>query len=158
MCKTSRLTYLLALNVLFSVLETLYTAYYAIGFLAYFVALISHLPFIVSFLRMICRDTERRRHIFYRNCCKLWLISILVDLYVFFHLEPEVNESCETVHYLPDNEFMASAFNKTSVSDRTLILACSYAIFLDRTMNMIMQQLQYGLLVFISYLFWSEKH
>ncbi len=130
----------MALNALFSVLETLYTAYYAIGLLAYLVALISHMPFILSFVRILWRDTENRRHIFYHNCYRLWLISFLIDFYVFFHLEPNVNESCETVHYLPDNEYIAQQYNLTRVNKRTLILACSYGVFLDRTISMLFAQ------------------
>ena len=88
LCQTSRLTYVLIFNALITILETLYTAYFAIGILAYFVAFLSHLPFIVSLVRMLYRDTENRRRIFYRNCYKLWLFALAVDLFVFFNLEP----------------------------------------------------------------------
>ncbi len=65
-CQASRFTYLIGLNMLYSLLETLYTAYYSIGLLAYIFALITYLPLALSFVRMAWHDSETRRLIFYR--------------------------------------------------------------------------------------------
>jgi len=106
-CQTSRFTYFLAFNVLYNVVETLYTAYYAIGFLAYIVALISYLPFIVSLTRMTWHDSETRRLIFYRNCFRLWMLTLAIDIWVIANLEAQINELCELTQFLPDERKMA---------------------------------------------------
>lgn len=93
---------MLALTVLYSVFETLYTAYFFIGMTAYLFALLSYLPYIVSLARMLWRDTENRRLIFYRNCIRLWLAALAIDLWVIFNLKVDVDEQCETVGFLPD--------------------------------------------------------
>ena len=51
-CRSSRFTYCLALNVLYSVLETHYVAFYGWGMLAYTFALLGYLPFVLSLARM----------------------------------------------------------------------------------------------------------
>ena len=90
--------------------ETLYTAYYAIGFLAYIVALISYLPFIVSLTRMMWYDSESRRLIFYRNCFRLWMMTLAIDAWIFFNLQVEIDELCEMTNFLPDERKMAKQF------------------------------------------------
>lgn len=65
-CKASTFTYLLGLNILYSLFETLYTAYYAFGLLAYVFALVTYLPFGLSFVRVAWHDSEARRYLFYK--------------------------------------------------------------------------------------------
>jgi len=103
-------------NALITILETLYTAYFAIGILAYLMALLSHLPFIMSLMRMLYRDSENRRRVFYRNCYKLWLFALAIDLFVFFNLEPSVDETCEITGHLPDEKQVAQHFNVSQIS------------------------------------------
>ena len=123
-CQTSRLTYFLSFSCLVSVLETLYTAYYAIGLLAYSVALISHLPFIVSLLRMLYRDTEARRLIFYRTCCRLWVFTFAIDMWVFLNVAANVDEQCELTGFFPDEQILAQHFNVSSIDLESLLFLC----------------------------------
>ena len=94
MCNSGRLTYFFALNGLYQIIQTLYTAYYAIGLFTYLVALISYLPYTLSFLRLAWRDSETRRLIFYRNCLRIWMLSIAIDAWVILNLIPDVANMC----------------------------------------------------------------
>ena len=156
-CQTSRITYLLALNVLWNVLETLYTAYYAIGLLAYTLALISYLPFIVSFLRMICRDTETRRMIFYRACWRLWLLTLFIDLWTFVNIEANVDELCELTGFMPDEQVIAKHFGVHSIHMDSLIVMCHVRVHLHRCANLTAYHVQYLILVYVSKLHWYAK-
>ena len=102
-CETSRFTYFLALNVLYNIIETLYTAYYAIGFTTYLFALISYLPFITGIVRMAWRDTETRRLIFYRACRRTWLFAAGVDMWVATYILAEVDHFCEMSKFIDDS-------------------------------------------------------
>ena len=94
-CQSGRLTYFFALNGLYRTLNTLYNAYYALGFFAFVFALISYLPFTHSFIRMAWRDSETRRLIFYRNCIRMWFFTMGIDVWIFFNLVPDVANVCE---------------------------------------------------------------
>lgn len=111
-CNTSYATYFIALNTLWEILETLYTAYYAIGLLAYIVALISYLPFIVSLVRMACRDTETRRLIFYRNCWRMWVFCFLIDLWTIVTIQGSIDDWCEISGFKPDQQAVAKYHGK----------------------------------------------
>lgn len=126
-CQTSRFTYFLALNVLYNIVETLYTAYYAIGFTAYMFALISYLPFIASFVRMAWRDTETRRLIFYRNCINLWLMTAMIDLWIVCNLFTQIDELCEIAKFSHRLTFtqLADFFDVKSVSRNSVIQLCT---------------------------------
>ena len=126
MCQTSRFTYLLALNVLYNVTETLYTAYYAIGLLAYVFALLSYLPYIVSLLRMIWRDTETTRLIFSRNCIRLWMFVVAIDAWITFNVAMDVNDLCEVLQLLPDEQKLAHEFKVDRLHPDTVLQLCQY--------------------------------
>ena len=101
-CETQRTTCFLALNVLYNVVETLYMSYYAIGFSIYIFTLISYLPFLLSFLRMLKRDTETRRLIFYRSNVQLWFMIAAIDLWNLLNIVPDIIELCEISNFMPD--------------------------------------------------------
>ena len=101
-CQTSRFTYLLALTVLYNVIETMYSAYFFIGLTAYAFVLLSYFPFIVSLARMAWRDTENRRLIFYRTCIRLWMAALAIDVWIVFNLAADIDEQCEIVGFMPD--------------------------------------------------------
>lgn len=125
-CKTSHFIYFVAINMLWSpVFETMYTAYYAIGLLAYVVALISYLPFIVSLLRMAYRDTETRRLIFYRNCWRLWVWTLGIDLWTFLSIEASLDEQlCVTTKFMPDEQGIAERYGLRGIDKQTLVNIC----------------------------------
>ena len=99
--RTSRLTYALAIFGVFNVLSTLYQAYHALGLTAYLVTFISYLPSLVSFVRMVARDTEASRLIFYRTIKKTWTFALMNDLFTLMFMLPAVNELCALIR---DNE------------------------------------------------------
>mmetsp|Transcript_2387 Transcript_2387/g.3032 ORF Transcript_2387/g.3032 Transcript_2387/m.3032 type:complete len:269 (+) Transcript_2387:111-917(+) len=156
-CQTSRITYFLALNVLWSILETLYTSYYAIGLLAYSLALISYLPFIVSLVRMACRDTETRRMIFYRACWRLWLFTLFIDLWTFVTIEANVDELCEHTGFMPDQRIIATHFGVHSIHIDTMIILCHVRLHLHRFSNLTVYHMQYLGLLYVSKLHWYSK-
>ena len=149
-CQASRFTYLLGLNVLYGMFETLYTAYYAIGLLAYIFAFISYLPLAVSFLRMAMHDTETRRLIFYRACLRMWLVAFLLDLWVLFNLNPAVEEICGVIGMMPDEQKMAAHFRVDKFSQETLWTLCLYKMLLLRFLELIERQLTYVFLVVLA--------
>ena len=101
------MTYFLALNVLYNVVETLYTAYYAIGLFIYVFTLVSYIPFLMSFMRMLKRDNETRRLIFYRSSRRLWLVMAGIDLWILSNVIPDVVEMCDMTRYLPNSAKIA---------------------------------------------------
>ena len=109
-CRTSRLTYFVSINVCYNILETLYQAYYTIGLLAYIFALVSYLPFVMSYGRMIWRDSESRRFIFYRVCMKIWLMGLAFDCWVFMFTMADVEEVCDYAHFMPDHDEIKKEF------------------------------------------------
>ena len=101
-CQTSRFSYLLALTVLYNVIESLYHAFFFIGLLAHVFAFISYLPFIISLARMAWRDSENRRLIFYRACIRLWMLALAIDVWVLINLEADIDEQCEIIGFMPN--------------------------------------------------------
>lgn len=85
-------------------MQTLYNAYYAMGFFAYVFALIGYLPFTHSFIRMMWRDSETRRLIFFRNCVRMWLFALAIDIWVFFNLVPDVAILCDASNGIGGDE------------------------------------------------------
>ena len=117
--------------------ETLYTAYYAIGLLAYVFALISYAPFIVSFLRMAWRDSETRRMIFLRACNRLWAIAFLIDGWCLLTLEPNLEQFCEITQFMPDGRKLAAAFNVGFFDKATLMRLCLYRAQTYKLINLV---------------------
>lgn len=157
MCQSSRLTYVLALNCMVGVLETLYTAYYAIGLLAYTVALISYLPFIVSLVRMAWHDSETRRLVFYRNSFNLWMMTLAIDIWILVNLEANIDELCEIVGLMPDQQVIADHFGVESVNAETMLMICNLHIRLHRTIAVGTYHLQYAAMVYVSKRYWQNK-
>ena len=153
---TSYLTYFLALNMLWSVLETLYTAYYAIGLLAYIIALLSYAPFIVSLIRMACRDTETRRLIFYQNCWRLWIFCLCVDIWTFVHIEARADEMCEVTGFMPDERAIATHFGLDSIQTETMFKLCHARVHIHRFNNLYHWHLQYLCLLYVSRYHWRR--
>ena len=91
-CQTSRFTYLLALTVLYNVIESLYSALFFLGLVAHLFCFISYLPFIISLARMAWRDSENRRLIFYRTTLRLWMLALAIDIWVLINLEGDIDE------------------------------------------------------------------
>ena len=156
-CQTSRITYFLALTVLYNVIETLYSAYYYIGMTAYIFVLISYLPFIISLLRMACRDTENRRLIFYRTSLRLWMAALAIDIWVLISLNADIDEQCEIVGYMPNADILTQAFGGTQITNQTLIQLCKYRAWMATMVNMSQYHIQYCFLCFISRTFWRSK-
>ena len=126
-CKTSHFVYLIGTNVLWSpVFETLYIAFYAYGYLAFIIAFLSHMPFILSFLRMAYHDNETRRLIFYRNCWRLWVICLGLDLWNIMVIEASVDEQlCTTTDFLPDQlDIHARWPHSRTIDKETLVVIC----------------------------------
>jgi len=109
-CSISRFTYFLALNVLYCVVETLYQAYFTLGLLAYIFALISYLPFIVSLLRMVWRDSETRRLVFYRSVIRIWMIALAIDSWVVLNTMTSVDELCVITDFMPNEDLIRERF------------------------------------------------
>ena len=101
-CQTSRFSYLLALTVLYHVIESLYSALFFLGLVAHLFVFISYLPFIVSLMRMAWRDTENRRLIFYRNSVRLWMLAFAIDIWVLINLDADIDEQCEIIGFMPN--------------------------------------------------------
>ena len=97
------MTYSFALYGIYQVLHTLYNAYFALGFFTYVVALISYLPYMQSFIRMVWHDSETRRMIFYRNVLRFWMLTLAIDGWVFFNIVPETREGCQATAYEDSN-------------------------------------------------------
>ena len=153
-CETQRTTYFLALNVLYNILETLYMSYYAIGFSIYIFTLISYLPFILSLLRMLKRDTETRRLIFYRSNVQLWFMIAAIDLWNLLDIVPDIIELCEISHFMPDISKIASQFRPELLESRSLIGFCLYRLQLHNLVNTVWYHLIYGYMVFMSRRLW----
>ena len=136
-CQTGRLTYFFALNGLYQVLQTLYNAYYALGFFAYVFALISYLPFTHSFLRMVWRDSETRRLIFYRNCIRMWMFTVAIDVWVFFNLVPDVANMCASNEVDVEQTKIARYFKLDYVPNELILTMCIYRFQFTR-LNMYM--------------------
>lgn len=154
MCQSSRLTYVLALNCMVGVLETLYTAYYAIGLLAYSVALISYLPFIVSFVRMAWHDSETRRLVFYRNSFYLWMMTLAIDIWIIFNLEANIDELSEIIGLMPDQQVIADYFGVENVTADNMLTICTLKIRLHRSIAIGCYHLQYAAMVYVSKRYW----
>ena len=114
--------------MLYNVLETMYMAYYAIGFWIYLFTLISYLPFIVSFIRMLMRDSETSRLIFYRNSKRLWYFIAAVDFWNFVNLVPDIIELCELNKLLPDNDKISEQFDIGYIDSKTMVGLCNYRV------------------------------
>lgn len=95
--RTSRVTYFFALSGLYNICSTLYFSYHVLGFTTFNIVLIAHLPFISSFVRMYMRDTERNRLTFFRNCCKMWVLTLAIDVWVTCSTTPVVTDLCHFV-------------------------------------------------------------
>ena len=156
--QSSYVTYFLALNMLWSIMETLYTAYYAIGLLAYVVALLSYLPFIVSLIRMACRDTETRRLIFYRNCWRLWVFCLCIDLWTFATIEGSVDEMCEFTGFMPDEKAIATHFGIDGIIPESMLKLCLARVHIHRFNNLYHWHLQYLGLLYVSRRHWLLKY
>ena len=135
-CQTSRFSYLLALTVLYNVIESLYHAFFFIGLLAHIFAFISYLPFIISLARMAWRDSENRRLIFYRASIRLWMLALAIDVWVLINLEADIDEQCEIVGFMPNGSQLAKAFGVTKIAKQTLLQLCRYRTWMATMVNM----------------------
>ena len=149
-CTTSRVTYLLALNVLYRLIETLYTSYYAIGLFTYIFALISYLPFIVSLIRMAWRDSETRRLIFYRSCYRLWMFTLAIDCWIYLNLIGSTDDLCQITGFLPDEAKIACNFGLDSISPTTMFNLCVMRIQVHRALYLAGYHLNYAAMVCVS--------
>ena len=138
-------------------LETLYTAYYTIGLLAYIIALVSYLPFIVSLVRMACRDTETRRLIFYRNCFRLWVFVLCIDLWTVACIEASIDELCEVTGFMPNEIEIASHFGYASIENETLVSLCQVRVLIHRFNNLYHWHLIYVCLLYVARRNWLKK-
>ena len=126
MCNSGRLTYFFALNGIYQIIQTLYTAYYAIGLFTYLIALISYLPYTLSFIRLAWRDSETRRLIFYRNCLRIWMFAIAIDAWVILNLIPDVANMCGPTHLKEDESRIKSYLKVESLPNDLALTVCIY--------------------------------
>jgi hypothetical protein len=109
----------------------------SLGFFAFAFALIGHLPFLVTLVRMWWRDGENTRLIFYRTCLKTWLLAVMIDLWSAYNLNPLSHELCQ-------------AINAYEFTNDTIILVA------NAKNNMTICQLQYRIQRIVYYMFVSD--
>lgn len=131
-------------------MHTLYDAYFALGLFTYVVALISYLPFVSSFVRMGWRDSETRRLIFYRNCVRFWMLSIAIDVWVFFNIVPDVHDLCGAMEWEGDQTEAASYFKLSQIPSELTMQMCVIRYQFSRLNLYMLNHFQYGMLVLLS--------
>lgn len=156
---TSRLTYLFASAILYHIAQSLYSAYSAIGAAAFVVTLLIYLPFVVSLARMAWRDTETRRLIFFRNCVKLWLVALLIDVWVTTALDAEFFSQC---HYLmneaDDNSIRHQLDYGATIPVDIYSFICKQRLKMGSVRAYLMQHTQFACLLFLARRHWTNKH
>lgn len=155
----TRLLYFFAITATYNIAETLYQAYFTLGLLAYLLALLGYLPFLVSLLRMTWRDTESRRLIFYRSCLRMYWMVAAIDTWLIFNTLPETSEYCELTDFMPDEQMILDHYNiKGRISREILLILCQYRFTLSRCICFIFDHCQYVVLLYLTRTYWKQKH
>lgn len=157
MCNSGRLTYFFALNGLYQILQTLYTAYYAIGLFTYLIALISYLPYTLSFLRLAWRDSETRRLIFYRNCLRIWILAMAIDAWVILNLIPDVANMCGPTQLKDDEVKIKDYLNVDNLPNDLSLTVCIYQFQFQRISLYMVNHFHYGVCLFLAKRHWQSK-
>lgn len=155
----TRLLYFFALAATYNIAEALYHAYFGLGMLAYLVALLGYLPFLISLFRMTWRDTEARRLIFYHNCLKLYGLVAAIDLWVCLSTSTKTTEYCMLTDFMPNESIILEHFNLSGrIPKDTLLLLCNYRFAMFRFFSMMGSRLQYAIMIYLSRTHWQVKH
>jgi hypothetical protein len=88
-----------AINI-YCIVYDLYTSLFTVSYFAFCFVLLANSPYLLALLKLSMRsNSTHRRRFFHKVCKNLILISVFMDLWISYTLNPNDKEMCQAVVY-----------------------------------------------------------
>ena len=121
MCRTTRSYYIFFLGGLFNITQAIYAAFFVLNWVAFLVVLLIYIPYVVSLCRMVKRDSETARMLFYSQCLRMWILALAIDIWIHRATVPVVDNLCHFYDITGDEAQQVSDELEEYQNGRTLM-------------------------------------